>query len=441
VDALERLDKAVPPHVREVCSKLTAAGFQAVTVGGAVRDALLARSPGDWDVATSARPEQVMLTFRHTIPTGLQHGTVTVVMGKGIETHVEVTTFRGEGAYSDARRPDHVVFGVPLVEDLARRDLVVNAIAYDPAKHELIDPFGGQQDIEARRLRAVGRAVDRFTEDGLRVMRAVRFTAQLEFDLDPETEAGIRPALPSLAKVSRERVCEELRKILDAREPSRGLAIARRTGIIESILPALAAALRDEATWLATIDRAALDVRLAAMLAPLHSPSAPATNEDPVTQKQVLLLLRDLKFSNVEAELAAQLVSIAHSVVDHNALTPTGRDGGALRSPVALRRLLAHVDRDKRVHVVPYWDALVPGSSLVELARDVLAERPPLDVGDLAISGKDLMVALDMKPGRAIGRILGALLDYVLEDPARNTRDALIAYARQCELELGHGDQ
>ena len=231
------LAAAVPANVRAVCATLTAAGHQAVTVGGAVRDALLGRAPGDWDVATSAHPEQVLALFRHTIPTGLQHGTVTIVTGKGIESHVEVTTFRGEGAYSDARRPDHVVFGVPLVEDLARRDLVVNAIAYDPANDQLIDPFGGRADLAAKRLRAVGDPVARFTEDGLRVMRAVRFAAKLEFALDPATEAGIAAALPSLAKVSRERVSDELRELLAAREPSRGLVVAARTGIIATILP------------------------------------------------------------------------------------------------------------------------------------------------------------------------------------------------------------
>ncbi|HEY5945374.1 MAG TPA: hypothetical protein VIV40_07780 [Kofleriaceae bacterium] len=432
MDALERLAAAVPPHVRDVCAKLTAAGFQSVTVGGAVRDALLGREPGDWDVATSARPEQVMVLFRHTIPTGLQHGTVTVVTGKGIDSHVEVTTFRGEGAYSDSRRPDHVVFGVPLVEDLARRDLIVNAIAYDPANHELIDPFGGQQDIANRRLRAVGNPVDRFTEDGLRVMRAVRFAAQLEFELDAETEAGIPPALPSLAKVSRERVCVELRKMLEAPQPSRGFSIARRTGIIRSVLPDLDAAISDEPAWLAAIDRASLDVRLAALLDPLHSTDAPATNVDETIEKRVLFLLRELKFSNVEAELAAQLVSVAHC------MRTDVRDYRSIQAPVAMRRLFRHIDRDKRPHVLPFWDAIAPASPLPAAARAVLAERPPLDVGDLAIAGKELMVALDLKPGPAVGRILAALLDYVLDDPANNTRDALIARARQVELELGH---
>src|SRR5260221_12786574 len=145
--ARKLLAAAVPGNVRDVWERLAAAGHEAAPVGGAVRDALLGRAPGDWDVATSARPEAVLALFRHTIPTGLQHGTVTVVTGRGADTHVEVTTYRGEGAYSDARRPDHVVFGVPLVEDLARRDFVVNAMAYDPAADKLVDPFGGRADI------------------------------------------------------------------------------------------------------------------------------------------------------------------------------------------------------------------------------------------------------------------------------------------------------
>jgi tRNA nucleotidyltransferase (CCA-adding enzyme) len=435
MDALERLAKAVPAHVREVCATITAAGFQAVTVGGAVRDALLGRTPSDWDVATSARPEQVLLLFRHTIPTGLQHGTVTVVTGRGEATHVEVTTFRGEGAYSDSRRPDHVVFGVPLVEDLARRDLTVNAIAFDPAKRELIDPFSGQQDLEHRRLRAVGNAVDRFTEDGLRVMRAVRFAAKLQFELDPDTEAGIAPALPSLAKVARERVCDELLKMIDAAEPSRGFSIARRTGIVKSVLPDLDAAISDERDWLAAIDRAQVEVRLAALLAPLRSTTTPATNVCPGTQKRVLLMLRELKFSNVDSELAAQLVAVAHCPL------PDARDHEALRNEVAIRRLFRHIDRDKRHRVVPFWDAITPNEAVVDLAVRVLDAKPPLDVRDLAIAGKDLMTALDLAPGPAVGRILALLLDHVLEDPTRNTRDALIARARQAELEHAHGDE
>jgi tRNA nucleotidyltransferase (CCA-adding enzyme) len=238
---VEKLRRAVPPQVRRVCEKLVHAGFEAYVVGGAVRDALLGREPPEWDVATDAHPEEVTALFRRTIPTGIQHGTVTVLEGRGEERlPIEVTTFRGEGAYSDARRPDHVVFGVPLEEDLARRDFVVNAIAYDPIARVVRDPFDGRTDLERRVLRAVGDAAERFREDGLRVLRAVRFVSTLEFDLDPETEEAIPRALESLAKVSMERVRVELFKLLESRQPERGLEIAWRRGILAVVLPELA---------------------------------------------------------------------------------------------------------------------------------------------------------------------------------------------------------
>src|SRR5262245_48190394 len=309
-----RLAAALPANVRAVCETLARAGYQAVAVGGAVRDALIGRPAGDWDVATSARPEEVMALFQHTVPTGLAHGTITVVTGKGKDSHVEVTTFRGEGGYSDARRPDHVTFGVPLVDDLARRDLRVNAIAYDPASRTLIDPYDGRTDIVERRLRAVGPtgnvyddAVARFTEDGLRVMRAVRFAAALEFDLDPDTERGIGPALPSLAKVSKERISDELRKILSTRSPSRALAIAERTQILALILPEHATGLAawaaarnippdDQRThWLARVDAAPPPARLASLLAELCPPDPALRRLDRAVQRTTDAILRRLK--------------------------------------------------------------------------------------------------------------------------------------------------
>jgi tRNA nucleotidyltransferase (CCA-adding enzyme) len=418
MDAREKLAAAVPENVREVCAQLAAAGFQAVTVGGAVRDALIGRAPGDWDVATSAHPDDVMKLFPRTIPTGIQHGTVTIVTGKGAASHVEVTTFRGEGAYSDSRRPDEVTFGVPLDEDLARRDLVVNAIAYDPVKGELHDPFGGQADLAARRLRAVGDPVARFTEDGLRVMRAVRFAAQLEFELDTATEAAIAPALPSLAKVSRERVADELRKLLAAREPSRGLRIALRTGIVGTILPDLHIA--DEDAWIDRIDGVRPDVRLAALLVPLADMTADPRHVDRDAMKRVVEVCRALKLSNVETDLAAQLVG---------AWPATGELGW---NAPEVRRLLSDLDRDKRDSAVALWTG-----ALAAEARRVLDARDPLEIGDLAVGGKDLMVALSQPPGPAIGRILALLLDRVLDDPSVNTRDELLRIAQHLELEVG----
>lgn len=429
-DALARLAAAVPANVREVCATLTAAGHQAVTVGGAVRDALLGRAPGDWDVATSAHPEQVLKLFRHTIPTGLQHGTVTVVTGKGVDSHVEVTTYRGEGAYTDARRPDHVVFGVPLVEDLARRDLVVNAIAYDPAHDALIDPFGGRADLAARVLRAVGDPIARFTEDGLRVMRAVRFAAKLEFAIEPATEAGIAAALPSLARVSRERISDELRKLLASREPSRGLVVAARTGIVETILPELALDDAGDATiaWASRIDRASPATRLAALFAPLartllDEVSARHVDRDVVAR--VAAIAKALKFSNAEADAAATLVGIAHA------------PRWAAWNPAEVRRILSELDAKLRPLAIELWssDALHANAGLVAEATRVLGAREPLEVSALAIGGKDLIEHAHLTPGPAIGRILALLLVRVLDDPRENTREALLERARHLALQ------
>ena len=444
-DALALLDAAVPQNVRDVCARLAEAGHEAVAVGGAVRDALLGRDPGDWDVATSATPDEVIALFPRTIPTGLQHGTVTIVTGRGAESHVEVTTFRGEGAYTDARRPDHVTFGVPLVEDLARRDLRVNAMAYDPARRQLIDPFEGQRDIEERLLRAVGPtgnvyedAVARFSEDGLRVMRAVRFAATLEFALDPETERGIRPALPSLAKVSRERVSEELRKILGSRQPSLALAPAERSGILRSILPELDAgwdawsARRGDragavAHWLARIDAAPPEARLGALVAELVRPDDGAVRLDRTAVKRAQDVLRRLKFSNEELAAAAVVVGASSACC-----VPAWTDA-------AVRRLLADVTRPHAAAAAAVWRA-DGAADLAARAAAILERGDALATSDLAITGKDLMTALSMPPGPALGRLLAALLTQVLDDPALNSRDRLLATAQQLELSMGRDD-
>lgn len=443
-ECLRRLAAAIPPNVREVCTRLANAGHEAVTVGGAVRDAILGRTPGDWDVATSAKPEEVMALFPRTIPTGLQHGTVTIVTGRGVESHVEVTTFRGEGPYSDARRPDHVVLGVPLVDDLARRDLRVNAMAYDPAANRLVDPYGGRRDIEDGTLRAVGPsgnpyddAIGRFTEDGLRVMRAVRFAAMLELPLDPETERGIVPALPSLAKVSKERISTELRKMLSTRQPSRALAPAARTGIVALILPEVADGwqrwrVRDDdpqQRWLACIDAAPREpssVRLAAMLLPLAEPAANdevARRLDRKTVKRAGDVLRRLKFSNEEIAGAAILVGTASVALVEAWTDPE------------IRRLLADLGRSNVAAAIELWRA-DGATALAERAAAIAARGDALASTELALTGTELIAALALAPGPLVGRLLAALLDRVLEDPAANQRDTLIALARQLELSL-----
>ena len=199
-----------PDHVQECLEIFWRAGFAAHPVGGCVRDTLLGRAPGDWDVATSARPEQTMALFSHTIPTGAAHGTVTVVLDGGT---IEATTFRREGGYADGRHPDSVAFDVGLTVDLARRDFTINAMAFGP-EGEVIDPFGGQTDLASRLIRAVGDPLERFREDTLRILRAVRFAAQLGFAIEPATAAAMEVRAAGLTAVSAERVVTELEKTL-----------------------------------------------------------------------------------------------------------------------------------------------------------------------------------------------------------------------------------
>jgi tRNA nucleotidyltransferase (CCA-adding enzyme) len=385
----------VPPPVVAICRRLKEAGFEAFCVGGAVRDALLGRVPGDWDVTTSAHPDEVVDLFQRTVPTGIDHGTVTV-----IERHmpVEVTTFRGEGAYSDARRPDEVVFGVPLREDLARRDFVINAIAYDPIDDRLEDPFGGAADIEAGLVRAVGDPRERFTEDGLRVMRAVRFVAVLDFALATETEEALAAALPSLARVARERVRVELLKLLAGPAALRALEIARRRGVLESALP-----LTSRLVWPAAgerVERCPADavLRLAALL----FREIDAAEAEPA--------LRDLTLSNADRQRVMRALS-------HGA-APT--DAG----DAALRRHLGRASRAGAADLVTLWRAAGDGE-LADRAAAILEAGDPLVAGELAIGGRDITAILGIEPGPVVGRLIAALLDEVHRDPAANHRETL----------------
>src|SRR5215831_12925234 len=231
-DVLRRA--AIPAGVRALLERLQAAGHEAWLVGGGVRDLLLGMQPKDWDIATQALPQEVMKLFRKVVPTGIAHGTVTVLVPEG---HVEVTTFRVESAYVDGRRPGAVEFRRDLVEDLARRDFTINALAFDPVGGKFRDPFGGREDLARRRVRCVGVAAERFGEDGLRPLRAVRFATVLEFELDTETEAAIPGALPVFDKVALERRRDEFLKLLLAPGVVRGLELLRRTGLMERLLP------------------------------------------------------------------------------------------------------------------------------------------------------------------------------------------------------------
>lgn len=236
------LDNLLNPQAVEICRVLQQNGHDAFIVGGCVRDLLLNNVPKDWDITTSATPEEVMSIFPNHYATGLQHGTITVSMGIGVENHFEVTTFRVEGEYRDGRRPESVSFVRNIEEDLARRDLTINAIAYNPINHQLVDPYYGIKDLSDKVIRAVGQPSQRFREDGLRIMRAARFSARFNYKMCSETKAAMKSCIDVLEKVSMERIRDELCKILMSNNPELGIDILVETGAINVVCPILSKA-------------------------------------------------------------------------------------------------------------------------------------------------------------------------------------------------------
>ena len=375
-----------------------------MVVGGAVRDALIGRPQGDWDLATSATPTEVQGLFRRTIPTGIDHGTITVVHGRGDErVHTEVTTFRGEGRYDDGRHPNEVRFLRELQEDLARRDFTVNAFAWNPITQVFTDCFAGLADLHAGVIRAVGDPVQRFQEDGLRAMRAVRLCAVLEYRLDAATQMAIGGALEILARVSRERVHVELFKLLESRRPALGLEPMADTGIWAQVLAPMGGADIEAAVSAVELMRPDPVVRLARLLWPLRSERA-----------QIEAIVDGLKPSRDER---ARILALTD---------PANAGLARLRDPVAIRKLAAALGRR---HLVDATDLVVrEWSQLVTIEEAV--RGAPLAISELAIGGKELVAAAVATPGPELGKLLANLLDWVLDLPARNTAPELLAQAR-----------
>jgi tRNA nucleotidyltransferase (CCA-adding enzyme) len=435
----------VPDAVRGICERLAERGFRAWIVGGCVRDALLrnlglATNAGqlatDWDIATDAPPEQVRKAFKRAIPTGIEHGTITVVVDK---EHYEVTTLRADIGYSDGRRPDKVEFVSDIVGDLARRDFTINAIAYDVLAGELSDPFGGISDLKLHRLRAVGNPLDRFAEDGLRVLRAARFMATLELEFDPATENAIRPSLASYRKVSAERIRDEWLKTLKARRPSIAFEIMRRHGMLEITCPELVASTITSSTesnlWslaLRSLDLAprTREIQLAALLHVAGKESSAGTNPGATSAAIVDRLLRNLRFSNQERERIVALVR--HHDPDYRSTWSDAdvrrwlhRIGPELATDLRLLlRAIASAqsgNTDERMQLI---------EQLGERATRELDAKVPLALRDLAIGGADLIRDLALQPGRRIGELLEQLLDEVITDPSLNQREALLERAQ-----------
>ena len=440
----------VPKDVFGICDRLRGAGKRSWIVGGCVRDSILGKPVDDWDVATDALPADLVRLFPRAIPTGLQHGTVTVVQHG---EHYEVTTLRGETTYTDGRRPDAVHFVDDIVADLARRDFTINAIAVDPTDGTLIDPFAGRKDIDAKIVRAVGKALERFGEDGLRVLRAARFCATLGFDLDPDTFAAIEPTLGTFKKVSAERVRDEWVKTMKAKTPSRAFEVMRKSGILGVTCPELLEGVgMEQNKWhsldvwqhgMLCMDSCIGDpmLRIAALL---HDVGKPRSREfsdktkdwtfydhDRIGAEIAEPICTRLKFSNEERARVVALVR--HHLFHYDQWTDQ-----------AVRRWLKRVTPERLEDLYRLNEADLRGKGSIFKEEDlqplvllkahvekVLAEGAALTTRDLAINGNVLMKELGIPPGRIIGVILETLLEEVLADPAKNERDTLLARAKE----------
>ncbi|MCR4424794.1 MAG: [cytidine(C)-cytidine(C)-adenosine (A)]-adding enzyme [Firmicutes bacterium] len=440
----------VPQHVLEIVEKLKSLGHSAYVTGGAVRDMFIeGREPSDWDVATSATPREVTDAFDRVYPSGITHGTVTVVTEDG---HVEVTTYRQDGPYRDGRHPESVEFVNDIRGDLSRRDFTVNAMAYDPSTGELVDPYGGMNDLEARIIRTVGRPHSRFSEDHLRLLRAVRFAAQLGFSVDASTMAAIREHACDIADVSAERITGEFLKLLTAPAPSRGLRLLVESGLVRYVLPELVELSGSDSgseggvhggssepgrsawhryEWASAVcDLVPADegLRLAALF-------CASPGQDPAdSASRAREALTRMRLPRAVVDRAVSLVRLSGSL-------PANPDD------VTFRRFAAYVGKHNILDLLQLerakrlasgdQDSALEVDSLLKRATGLLQSDAPLAVSDLEVNGSDVIELTGIAPGPAVRAVLLNLLDQVIELPSRNQRDTLRALIPRVWEELG----
>jgi len=439
----KRID--IPKDLKDFAAVFKAAGYSCYFVGGAVRDRLLGLSVSDWDAATDAKPEDVKKLFKSVIPTGIQHGTVTVHWRGG---SIETTTFRVDGEYKDGRRPVSVCFTSDLIEDLSRRDFTINGMAVDPATGDIVDPNGGLEDLEAGLIKAIGDPVARFEEDGLRPLRAVRFAARFGFSIDPATLAAIPATVERFRLVSAERIRDEFTKILVSSRAGEGLLRLDEAGLLAEFLPELTACkdvgqggphcydvFRHQVVACQAAP-AELILRLAALLHDIGKPgkrtdagdgSLTFYGHDIESSRLAEKALRRLKYPNAIIDEVVTLVKhhmfdYAEDWTDAAVRRFVARVGLEHVKPLAILRLadttgLGHGPADPR-SVMP----------LIDRVEELRAKDQAFGIKDLAIRGNDL-AAIGWPKGPSMGRALAELLEAVLDDPELNTREKLLEIA------------
>lgn len=431
----------LPLNVKFIMETLMDAGFDAYAVGGCVRDSILGRQPDDWDITTSAQPQQVKGLFKRTVDTGIQHGTVTVMLDK---EGFEVTTYRIDGEYEDNRHPREVVFTPNLTDDLKRRDFTINAMAYND-RVGIVDAFEGMEDLKLHRIRCVGKPEERFGEDALRIMRAIRFSAQLGYEIESETRKAVIKLAPALVKISAERIRAELMKLITSENPMK-LKEAYDTGVTKIILPEFDRMMETPQNTphhchtvgehvLHSMEhvKADKDMRLTMLLHDIGKPLTRTTDEEgkdhfynhPQIGEEITKdILKRLKFDNETIYKVASMVKY-HDYKPR--LTPSG-----------VRRAMAKVGEDIFPCLFPVRKADIYAQSiylreekLEELFRlqsiyaSILEQQDCISLKNLAVTGRDL-IDVGMSPGKEIGITLQRLLEIVLENPQNNTKEYLL---------------
>lgn len=448
---------SIPKEIINVTKKLEENGFEAFLVGGCVRDLILGREPKDWDVTTNSKPEEIISIFPDTFYENT-FGTVGVKNEEAEDSRlkvVEITPYRLEGAYSDGRHPDSVIFSHKIEDDLKRRDFTVNAMAYSVSKDEIVDLYGGQDDLKDKVVRAVGNPIARFSEDGLRVMRAIRFSCELNFEIESETEKGILEQGELLTNISRERIRDELEKIVMSQNPMRGFLTMKKLGVLKYVIPELEESIGIEQggihaydVWehsLRALQHAAdkeypLEVRLAALF---HDIAKPATRRgggknkqwtffghEVIGAKMTKKILDNLRFPTKIIEKVVKLVRWHMFFSDTEQITLS-----------AVRRMIVNVGGESDI-----WDLMNlricdrigagrPKEDPYRLRKyhSMIEEalRDPISVQMLKINGKKIMEITKIQPGPKIGQALNALLEEVLDDPSMNNPEYLEKRAQE----------